>query len=170
MPSKQRTPWTFGPFAFIPLTQGLVAVIDAKDLPLAAGRLWYAQRIGKSLYAAANPKRAKGGARGGLIYLHRVILRHEEGEIDHRDGDGLNNTRRNLRPATHRQNAQNRTKPKNNRSGHEGVCWDKAVKKWKAYLRAEGKQIHLGYFDSLEAAVDERKVAARHRYGSFYRE
>jgi AP2 domain len=170
MPRPTRRPYLAGPLAVIPLTQGLAATVDATDLPLAEGRLWYAQRIGKLIYACSNSKGRGPGKRGKLIYLHRVILGEDVAKIDHRDGNGLNCTRNNLRPATHQQNVQNRGAPSNNRSGHPGVCWDKAVSRWKAYVRTDGKQQHLGYFDAKEEAVAARVEAARKAHGEFYRE
>lgn len=169
MRNPNRRPWIVGPFAFIPLTQGLVATIDAADLPSAEGHLWYAQRINGVTYAARNQNRA-GGRRGTLIYLHRVITGDLWPEVDHRDGDGLHNCRSNLRGASRQQNTHNRPKPQSNRSGFKGVCWDKAVKRWKAYLRLDGKQTHHGYFDTPEEAAEARRVAAKSLHGEFYRE
>ena len=163
--SKRRTPWIVGPFAFIPLTQGLVATIDAQDLPLAAPYLWYAQRIGGLTYAATN-LRQRGSKTRKLLYLHRLIL-PDASLIDHRDRDGLNNTRQNLRPASRAQNAHNSKLSVSNRSGHKGVCWDQRVEKWKAYLRDGKKQHHLGYFDTAEEAAEMRKRAETSFRGPF---
>lgn len=169
MRKPDRRPWTVGPFAFVPLTQGYVATIDASDLPLVSGHLWYAQEIGGSVYAARNADRT-GGRRGRLVYLHRVVTGDAWPEVDHRDGDGLHNCRSNLRQATRRQNNYNRPRPQNNRSGFKGVCWDKAVRRWKAYLRLNGRQTHLGYFETPEAAAEARRNAAKSLHGEFYRE
>lgn len=162
---EARKPWIVGPVAFIPLTQGLVATIDAQDLPLAAPYLWYAQRIGDLVYAATN-LRQRGSKARKLIYLHRLIL-PDVPLIDHRDRDGLNNTRHNLRPASRAQNAHNSKIPVSNRSGHRGVCWDKALKRWKAYLRDGKRQHHLGYFDTAQEAAEMRKRAEASFRGPF---
>lgn len=73
--------------------------------------------------------------------------------VDHRDGDGLNNQRSNLRFATHSQNAQNRKHQANNTSGHRGVSWHKRLNKWQVRCGTDGQRRHLGYYDDLEEAA-----------------
>jgi hypothetical protein len=75
-------------------------------------------------------------------------------EIDHIDGDRSNNRIDNLRTATHAQNHQNKGLQRDNNSGKHGVSWNKRQAKWEAYIKVNGKQIHLGTFDDLEAAGD----------------
>jgi hypothetical protein len=80
--------------------------------------------------------------------------------IDHIDGDGLNNCRSNLRAATVAQNQQNRGKPKNNSSGFKGVGWHKKTSKWRAYIRVQRVQRHLGFFNTKEEAAEAYRQAA----------
>ena len=87
---------------------------------------------------------------GRLRLAHRLLLPGTK-EIDHRDGNGLNNLRSNLRAVTSRQNHQNRHDTMT--SQHPGVYWYTRYGKWKAQIRIHGKKKHLGYFtDELEAA------------------
>lgn len=92
-----------------PLANGLVALIDEADLPLLDGRSWHhVKTISGKIYAAAD---ASIDGKTVRTYMHRLFLGvHLQSRplIDHRDGNGLNNTRLNLRPATSAQNAQNR--------------------------------------------------------------
>jgi hypothetical protein len=86
--------------ARIPLTRGLCAVLDLADLPLVEGRQWHVHERpdGNGFYA-----------RSGSIRMHRLILGCQPGVLgDHRDGDGLNNRRSNLRIGTRLQNSRNR--------------------------------------------------------------
>lgn len=75
-----------------------------------------------------------------------------EDEIDHIDGDGLNNRWDNLRNATNVENSRNCPKPINNTSGYKGVSWYPRTNKWVAYIGYKGKRINLGYFDDPELA------------------
>jgi 23S rRNA G2069 N7-methylase RlmK/C1962 C5-methylase RlmI len=75
-----------------------------------------------------------------------------DGFIDHIDGNKTNNKIENLRLANNSQNLLNGKKPKNNKSGVKGVCFDKANNKWLAYGRLDGKTKFLGRFiDKSEA-------------------
>jgi hypothetical protein len=73
--------------------------------------------------------------------------------IDHRDGNGLNNQRCNLRPATKKQNGGNQKLSITNTSAYKGVYWHKRDKGWRAQAKVHGKTIYLGAFvDKIEAA------------------
>jgi len=99
----------------------------------------------------------------GKIYkAHRIIwlLVHKtwpENQIDHIDGDGLNNRIENLRDVPHAENHKNVRKPKNNTSGHVGVYRERD--KWRAEIKVSGRQIRLGLFASFDEAVAAREAA-----------
>lgn len=85
-----------------------------------------------------------------------------KGQIDHIDGDTLNNRLSNLRDATHSENARNRSGPdRDSASGHRGVYWHKGRGKWAAAIRHHGQHISLGLHDSIEDAIAERKAAEK---------
>lgn len=163
-----------GNIAYVPLTQGYEAVIDAADVPLVAEFNWCAltSRYRKSgeirtVYAVRNT-REDGKLR--MIYLHRVIVGPAADlEADHRDGNGLNNRRLNLRPATQAENGQNGRLRSNNSSGVKGVTWHKSRGKWHARIMANRKYWHLGYFESLDAAASAYAKASRQHHGEFAR-
>jgi hypothetical protein len=100
-----------------------------------------------------------------LYKLHRILVALREGReisdlyVDHIDGNGLNNRSDNLRLATQQENQKNRKLNSNNLSGYSGVYWNKAKQKWRACIKVDGKEIHLGYFDKLEDAVAARQQA-----------
>lgn len=99
---KKRTIRVVGDVAYVPLTQGLEAIIDATDAHLVDGHNWCAVKIGRTFYAMRSVVR-NGHKR--TLYLHRAIL--GAGEVDHASGDGLDNRRSNLRDVTHGQNMMN---------------------------------------------------------------
>lgn len=82
-----------------------------------------------------------------------------DADIDHISGIKTDNRLSNLRAVSHAENQRNQAVPKNNTSGTVGVCWDKALGKWHARIKADGRHIHLGYFTGLADAVAARKAA-----------
>ena len=82
--------------------------------------------------------------------LHRMIWELTDGppteELDHIDGNALNNSLSNLRAATRAQNARNLRARHNNTSGYLGVCWSKEKRRWKSEIRCGSHRFHLGYY------------------------
>lgn len=140
-----------GNVAFITLTKGYEAVIDAVDVPLVDGFNWKSFVKKHTVYAVRTERIGHGKRR--TVLLHRVIMGDPAGlQVDHRDGDGLNDRRFNLRNATRSQNLQNQRTGDNNTSGFKGVSWCKRDGKWRAHIRLDGKHHSLGYHDTPEAA------------------
>jgi hypothetical protein len=139
-----------GNVAYVTLTQGYVAVIDAADVPLVEGRNWCAKVKARSVYA----KRIDwSSGKPRTIYLHRFLMEAPDAmEVDHRDGNGLNNSRINLRVATPHQNTLNRRLSRRNTSGFKGVRWVEHCQRWRATIGLNGKQYHLGVFPTPEEA------------------
>jgi len=105
---------------------------------------------------------------------HRLAFLYMVGKIplsgiDHRDGDGLNNRWRNLRPATPSQNAANAGVCSTNTSGFKGVTWNKKSQRWQAGIKKDGRSIHLGLFDAPETAHSAYTAKARELFGEFTR-
>jgi hypothetical protein len=96
-------------------------------------------------------------------YVHRLALIYMTGKldgyIDHIDGNGLNNRFNNLRVVSFAENMQNCKKYKCNSSGHTGVLWNKATKKWTASIRVVNHLKHLGYFSNIDDAIKARENA-----------
>ena len=92
---------------------------------------------------------------------HRLIWiymsgKEPYGEIDHIDGNGLNNSWDNLRDVSKVENAQNSTISLRNKSGFTGVSWSTERKKWQVSIRANGTNISGGRFDNLNDAIKKR--------------
>ena len=149
------------------LTQGKYAKVDNSDFDLLDGWSWCVlSGNNNKLYA----KRAvpNGAGKQKFITMHSSIMKTPKGmEIDHIDGDGLNNQKSNLRICTHSENIKNRTKSKNNKSGFKGVCWNKEKKKWKVYISSNKKLFHLGYFLDKEEAYKAYCDACLKYHGEF---
>lgn len=102
------------------------------------------------------------------VYFHRLILNAEPGDvIDHMDGDTLNNQRNNLRIVTSMQNTRNQKKriPELATSQFKGI--HRVRNKWRAAIRDEGRNIHLGYFVSQFEAALSYDIASIKRHGEF---
>ena len=78
-------------------------------------------------------------------------------QVDHIDGNGLNNRRDNLREVSHKENMKNRPMQSNNTSGHIGVIWHKAAQKWQAYIKVKGRCEYGGLFTNKKDAITKRK-------------
>lgn len=144
----------------IPLTQGFVAIVDDEDYAKVGKFKWTANVHDHTVYAY----RMTGK---NMIYLHCFVMGQKG--IDHRDGNGLNNQKLNLRPATQKQNTHNVAKHKDNRVGYKGVSRTKSGKKFRARIFLDGKQHVIGNFYSPEEAAQAYDMAAKTHFGEFAR-
>lgn len=148
----------------IPLTRGLSALVSDADYAWLSRWKWMVVGAG---YAGRfeGPKASRR-----LVYMHRAILNAQSGEqVDHLNGDRLDNRRDNLRLVSNTQNQQNKKKPSHNVSGYKGVCWHKGIGKWHARITVNGQRIHLGYFREVQTAARLYDAAARFFFGEYAR-
>lgn len=153
------------PLKLIPLENSdRVAIVDQEDHAELALFKWRLQPRGNSGYAY-RAKRING--RIVTTYMHRVILwTPDEMLVDHRNGNGLDNRRANLRAATHAENQRNRVaKPSN--TGFRGVTFDRSKGNFIATIRDGKKKRTIGRFKTAETAAVARDEAARRLHGSF---
>jgi hypothetical protein len=147
----------------IPLAFGLAAMVDDADYPELSKFKWHVHR-GKYTFYARKTKHKNNGD----IFMHRMILKAKPGEIcDHRNGNGLDNRRQNLRIATISQSLANRRTRNDSKSGRKGVR--KAYGKWRAEIWVETKRIHLGRFKTEDGAAKAYADAATKFFGEFGR-
>lgn len=103
--------------------------------------------------------------------MHRLILGITDPKIqvDHKDGNGLNNQRSNLRIATHAENMFNRSSSKNSTSSYLGVSWNTANRRWLAAIKRNGITTHLGSFKDEKLAALAYNKASLEMTGEFAR-
>lgn len=110
------------------------------------------------------------GLDGRRYLAHRLIAAMFDittsGEIDHRDGNGLNNQLSNLRAATRAENTRN-NRGWSRKGGIAGVTFAKDKRKWQGYIRVNGRLKHLGFFETEQAAINARVEAEVVHYGGF---
>lgn len=154
------------------LTQGKSTKVDDADFEWLNRWRWRAVRPTncKTWYAVRTVYCAKDRAAGlqcrHTIQMHRTILPGHN-KVDHKDLDGLNNQRANLRGASNSQSSANRGPMNKNGSGFKGI--GKARRGWVASIRVNKKPIHLGTFDAAESAARAYDVAALEHFGEFAR-
>ena len=133
-----------------------------------ASKRWIGKQAGALHTANRGKKYFRCTLDGDSIYCHRIIWAIVYGEspdnIDHIDGDGLNNKLSNLRRVQHSVNLKNQKMHSTNTSGHTGVCLRKDSGRWRARIEVDGKPISLGTFSNFDLALSARKQAEK-QYG-----
>lgn len=110
----------------------------------------------------------RGKVLGKPKYLHRVILSpSDDTDVDHRNGNGLDNRRSNLRVCTESQDLGNSKLRKDNTSGYKGVHFFHG--RWRARIAINGKRISLGMFSDPWEAAQAYNIAALTQWGEFAR-
>ena len=156
MTLSEKFPVAMLPVRVLVLSQGKFALVDPDDPTEPWQYKWSATPIRYNWYAVRN-------ASGKRMYLHR-LLTGSVGRVDHRNGNGLDNRRCNLRAATNSQNMANLSRaPKDNKSGHAGVLLYKRTGRWRVVARGN----YVGYFPDFDDAVAAYHAAMRTRYGEF---
>lgn len=155
--------------ALVELTQGKFSKIDVQDGPEIGNHNWYTRKVRFShLFYALRSVHKDGGVTA--VFLHNEIMPPETGkEIDHRNGNGLDNRRSNLRACSHMENLQNSRKSTNKKfsSLYKGVDWHKRAKRWRARITVDRKRIDLGtYTHESQAAIAYDRAAIEH-FGNF---
>jgi len=135
--------------------------IDLEDVEKCRSLKWFLKISGKEKKYVQR--------RIGRLHLSHYLLGFEKEsgiEVDHANGDTLDNRKNNLRVVTHQENMMNqRVLPSNNTSGHIGVSWDKKLNKWIAQIKVNQKHIHLGVFYTIEEAIGSRKQGELKYFG-----
>ena len=155
----------------IKLTQGKVAFVDDEDFEKLNKYKWCFHKQKKTGYAERCVRIGKRVDNKVLVVrMHREIVKAPKGlEVDHKDRNGLNNQKSNLRIVTHSQNQMNKCLQRNNKSGYKGVSWDKKLQKWLVRIVVMDKRVVLGYCDTAKEGVLIYNESVKRHYGEFAR-
>ena len=152
----------------IPLTQGYVALVDDEDYERVSALTWHANKQQDGTVYATHSF-SMSDRPPSKIQMHRLILgvTDPKVKVDHRNHNGVDNQRHNIRACTHQQNLANRKgQNKNARaSRYRGVTWHKPSAKWVVHIGPNRK--HVGQFDSEIAAAKAFDAASIALYGEF---
>jgi hypothetical protein len=161
--------WKFGyPFRRIHLTDGMFAMVDPQDFYHLNHFDWVADGKCNKIYAIRHLLSADEKAK--IVRMHRYIMRAPaELLVDHRNNNGIDNRRANLRFATTSQNGCNIRKRKNTSSRFMGVHFNKSRGLWSSNIRHQRKRTWLGCFDNEEDAAKAYDAAAKKYHGEFAR-
>lgn len=154
-------------FRVIPLSRGMMTIVDADVFEWASQYRWCAIKGGATFYAA---RIRLDGKKRIFVSLHRAITGATESQkVDHRNGYGLDNRRENLRVCTHRQNIANQRKSANRSSKYKGVSFHKQNQCWTANIHKRPMYKYLGSFTSELEAAHAYDAAAVEAFGVFAR-
>ena len=138
----------------IKLTQSKFAIVDDEDFEYLNQFKWFAFNS-RGIYYACRGKNKKN------IFMHREIMKTvKDMVVDHKNHNGLDCRKSNMRNCTKTENMRNRKSSKNSSSKYLGVSWCKARKKWQAHIFINKKSKNLGRFiKEIEAAKRYNKFA-----------
>ena len=145
----------------IPVKGGPFALVDARDYDKLVKYKWFAKYTPTTCYAVAR-------VNNKYIFMHRLITGAPKGmAVDHIDHNGMNNTRKNLRLCTPRQNRYNSRPRKGGTSKYKGVFWNTQRRKFCARINHNRKSYHLGFFNDEKDAAKAYDKKAKQLHGKF---
>jgi hypothetical protein len=156
----------------VQLTKGHVALVDDDDYAWLKCHGWVSTTTGGGRVRAGRWVREDGRRR--FVYMYRQILEMhgllpDGHEVDHLNGNTLDNRKANLRACTRSENLRNRSGSRLSKTGAKGVSWNATNRNWNAQIGLNGRKKHLGTFSSLEDAKAAYDAAAKEHFGDFAR-
>ncbi len=149
----------------IPLSRGKFADVDDEDFEYLNRWKWHCLKVGYAARSEVYTENCERKKR--LVYMHRLIMNTPRGmEVDHIDGDRLNNKKENLRNVTHHQNLMNQRSFVGS-SKFKGVARCKRSPKWQSGIVVNGKRINLGHHATEIGAARAYNEAAIKYFGEF---
>lgn len=145
----------------IELTQGQVAIVDDEDYEYLSSWKWYARKRRNTYYALTSIYKPRK-----TLFMHRVILRATDGfMVDHKNGNGLDNRKENIRLCTNAQNQHNRFFRKG-KFGYKGIC-EVAPGRYQAKAVYLGRNFTTKYYKSAKEAAYAYDAMAKELFGEF---
>lgn len=149
----------------VAITKGREVFVSDEDFSVVSGSKWFFRKIGRCEYAARWVRNGATGTRHRQ-YLHRFLVPGHE-QVDHIDGNGLNNVRENLRGVTQHENPMAFKRKRNGASSSFRGVHRLPSGKWSSAIRFCGKTYRLGTFEQEGAAARAYDSAARRYFGEF---
>ena len=152
----------------IKLTKGKITIVDDDDFENLNKWKW---QLGSNGKRAEIKKWNKNKKIYEHFLMHRLIMKLQKGDkrqVDHINGDSLDNRKENLRICTSTENNRNKFVV-HAKSGYKGVYWDNLLDKWRVKIKGNNKQIHIGLFNNKEDAAKAYNDAAKRHHGKFAR-
>ena len=164
---RPNTAWATGDgsVAILLTTPGFVAFVDEHDYPTVEAIRWNLRRNSRSktTYAYGYSRTLKTN-----VFMHKMVMQDPFGQnVDHVDGNGLNNRRKNLRLASGSENCANRDPHSPSKHGFRGICAARRKGVWVAKVKFHGRSIHIGTFSTKEAAALAYDSKVRELWGEF---
>lgn len=145
-------------------------LIDLEDIEKCKQYKWHIQKVNENYFRVCAYNK---GNTPKLLKLHRLLMdvhtKDNSIEVDHVNGNTLDNRKRNLRLCKHSDNMKNIKTPTNNSSGFKGVELRKDTGKWTAFIECDGNKVNLGCFDNKENAIKARKDKELELFGEYSR-
>jgi hypothetical protein len=148
----------------IPLSQGYVALVDDADYERVSQFKWSATKTKTNVYGIRKVRLPNGRTTSQMLHRFIMGVTHPRVDVDHKDHNGLNNQRQNLRLCVRGENNGNSRKTRGS-SRYKGVSWDSGRKLWRADIRVHDKPIYLGRFSEECDAALAYDAAARANFG-----
>lgn len=150
----------------IALTQDFVALVDDEDYVRASAFKWSACKTKTTVYGIRKVRTPSGGTTSQLLHRFIMGVTHPRIDVDHKDHNGLNCQRSNLRLCARGENDGNRKKSHGS-SQYKGVCWDASRRLWRACITVHSTSKFLGRFPDERDAALAYDAAARAAFGEF---
>ncbi len=153
---------------FIELTQGKIAMVDDEDFPWLNRFSWYAKRDKNTWYAVSE---SRLGSKRRQLHMHRLLV-FGSPEVDHKNLNGLDNTKENLRHASRNENLRNQLKcTRKCASRFKGLYWSHYRSRWivRICYGANKRRIYIGSFTDEKAAARAYDAAALEYFKEFAR-
>jgi len=147
----------------LPLSQGFAASVDDADYDRVSAYKWSATKVKNTVYGIRKIRTTEGRTTSQLLHRFITGVTDPSIDVDHKDHNGLNNQRHNLRRTVRGENDGNRRKTRGS-SQYKGVSWSKSKGRWRACITI-GRTVHLGYYADEAQAALAYDAAARIRFG-----